>query len=264
MKRLLIVVVAILSVSIVYAGPAGNPSAPQLVEEGFFIYRDCWMNFRIGYEGSFTTDARMKQTSESFGKVDNFHQEYNAGTFTLNILERVDIFGVFASARMKADWRISPVAEAMRIEAQSRYRFLWAAGGNILLFDWGNTGFGIAGRYTSTNPDLEWLAGNGTGFATTGAKFRYCQWQVDLAFSHRIDIFIPYVGIKFSGSRARIRTLTSRSIANNGSGSIHMRNKDYVGAVIGTTLTSGKCFMLNIEGRFVDEEAVSITGEFRF
>ena len=206
----------------------------------------------------------MKQRNESTGRVDNFCQEYNAGTFTFNILERVDIFGVFGSARMKANWRIGPPAAAARIETQSKYRFLWAVGGNILLFDWGNTGLGIAGRFTRTNPSVEWLTSNGTGFPTMGAKFRYYQWQVDLALSHRIDIFIPYVGITFSGARTRIRTLTSVVIANNGSGSIHMRNRDYIGVVIGTTLTSGKYFMLNIEGRFVDEEAVSITGEFRF
>lgn len=264
MKKLLVVVAFVLSASATYAGPAGNPSAPQLIEEGFFISRDSWMNFRIGYEGSFITDGRMKQRTESSGRVDNFRQEYNAGTFTLNILERVDVFGVFGSARMKADWRISLALGAARIETQSKYQFLWAVGGNILLFDWGNTGLGIAGRFTWTNPSLEWPTSNGTGFATNGAKFRYYQWQVDLALSHRIDIFIPYVGIKFSGARARIRTLTSIPIANNGAGSIHMRNRDYVGAVIGTTLTSGKYFMLNIEGRFVDEEAVSITGEFRF
>jgi hypothetical protein len=247
-----------------FGGPVGNPFAPSLIQEGFFISKDAWMNFRIGYEGNFVSDARMKQKQESQGRVDDFSQTYNSGTFTLNFLERIDLFGVFGSARMEADWRISPPAGATRIEVQSHYRFIWAAGGKILLFDWGNTGLSMGGRYTQNRSNLEWLTSNGALFDPDAAKFRYYQWQADLSLAHKINIFIPYAGVKFSRARARIGTVLSTPIATDGGGVIHMRNRDLVGAVIGVTLTGGQYFMLNIEGRFVDEEAFSVMGEFRF
>jgi hypothetical protein len=86
---------------------------------------------------------------------------------------------------------------------------------------------------------------------------------VDLALSYRIEIFSPYIGLKYSDVRAKIGQFQT-TIANNGSGSNVFNNRYPVGVFIGCSLTTGKYFMLNLEGRLVDEEAVTISGDVRF
>ena len=88
-------------------------------------------------------------------------------------------------------------------------------------------------------------------------------WQVDADMSYRIDIFTPYIGVKYSNVRSGVGIL-STAISNSGLGVNFFENRSPVGVFIGCSLSSGKHFMLNIEGRLIDEEAVTISGDFRF
>ena len=45
---------------------------------------------------------------------------------------------------------------------------------------------------------------------------------------------------------------------------VHFENRTPVGIVIGCSISNGKYFMLNIEGRLIDEDAVTISGDLRF
>ena len=87
--------------SLLDAAPVGNTAAPQILEDGFFIPSDCWVDLRAGYEGDFVTDGRMKQRKQGSGRVDDYSQNTNSGTITLNILDRLDLYGVLGhSIRM--------------------------------------------------------------------------------------------------------------------------------------------------------------------
>ena len=75
----------------------------------------------------------------------------------------------------------------------------------------------------------------------------------------------PISASKYSNAHTKIGTFDDvGGITSSGSGVIHMSNRNPVGLVIGCTLTTGKFFMLNIEGRLIDEEAGTIVGDFRF
>ncbi len=264
MKKIALTTALFLAGHSLFAAPVGNPAFPQLLQEGYFIPSSYWVALRLGYEGDFVGDGRLKQREESSGRVDNFKQDTNSGTVTLNFLDRLDLIGVFGSSRVCTDWRFTlpgPTTERMILE--TNYGFLWAVGGRGVLYEWGNTILGIGGRYSGTALKPVTATINGVPIPTAGTRLHWKEWQIDLDISHKIDIFIPYLGIKYSNVHTKIGTFPTE-ISDNGSGEIHMSNRNPVGIVIGCALTTGKFFMLNIEGRLIDEEAATIAGDFRF
>lgn len=249
--------------SFLNASPVGNPAFPQLITKDFFIPCDWWLGIRVGYEGDFVGDERMNQTDGGSGRVDNYIQNTNSGTLTFTIVDRLDIYGLFGSSRMGADWRFSSAGTINRAQIQSKYRFLWGVGARGILYEWGCAVLGVGGRYSSSVPKPSWMTVNGTPVPVSGGRVHWREWQIDLDLAYKIELFTPYVGIKYSNSLAKLSGFTV-PIANGGSGSLHMENRSPVGIVVGCTLSTGKYFMFNVEGRLIDEEAVTVSGDLRF
>lgn len=246
----------------IFSSTAGNPLNPEIIEEGFFISPSSWVNLRLGYEGIFVSDARMDKTSEK-GKIDNFKSDINSGTITLNLKNRIDLFSVLGASRIRSDWRFDNSGTISRIELETNYKFYWAAGGKIILFQWGNTAFSLGGRYSSTDPSLSFITENGRPQITGNSKIKYRDWQIDLGIAHKIDIFIPYVGAMYLNSKAKIFEAPF-IISNDSFNWIEMKNRDRFGVYVGCSLSNCKYFLLTIEARFIDEEAISVVGEIKF
>jgi hypothetical protein len=234
-----------------------------LIEEGFFISRDSWVDLRAGYEGDFVSDARLGQYDQGSGRVDSFSQNTNAGTVTLNILDRLDLYGILGSSRVCSEWRFSSGDGASIAELETLYDFLWGFGARGILFDWGCASLGLGGRYEHANYSNLWLTIDGSSVPVIGTYLRWREWQVDLDFSYKIDILTPYIGIKYANVRSDLGPF-SEPISSSGSGTNHFKNRTPVGVVIGCSLSTSKYFMLNVEGRLVDEQAVTISGDIRF
>ncbi len=149
------------------------------------------------------------------------------------------------------------------IDLETLYNFLWGAGGRVLLFEWGCASLGCGGRYEHSNYDGVWITSNGVVQNASGSHLHWREWQIDLDLSYKIDIFCPYIGVKYYNLKTDVGTF-SVPVAANGSGNNQFKNRTPVGVFIGCTLSTGKYFMLNVEGRLVDEEAVTISGDFRF
>lgn len=264
MRKFLLSTIMIGAGSSLIAAPVGNPSFPELLEEGYFISSKSPLDLRVGYEGDFIGDALMKQQEEGSGRVDNYRQETNSGLATLNISDRVDLYGVFGSSRVCCDWRFMATDLTInRVQLETGYHFLWAAGGRAIVLKWGGTVFGVGARYNAASLKPAWTSVNGLPIPTAGTCLRWREWQIDFDVSHQIEIFVPYIGVKYSSSFTKIGVFPVE-ISSSGSGVIHMKNRRPVGLVIGCALTSGKYFMLNIEGRLIDETAATIVGDFRF
>ncbi len=246
-----------------FCAPVGNPSAPQVIEEGFFISRDSWVDLRAGYEGDFVADGRLEQYNQSSGRVDSYEQNTNSGTVTLNILDRLDIFGILGSSRVSSEWRFTIDNSTSLAELETFYNFLWGVGARGILFEWGCTSLSLGGRYEHSDYSNVWLTIDGASQPTNGTHLLWREWQIDLDLSFKIEIFTPYVGLKYSNAKVKVGDFTV-PISNNGSGNNSFKNRTPVGVFIGCTLSTGRYFMLNVEGRLVDEEAVTISGDLRF
>ncbi|MBI5272744.1 MAG: hypothetical protein HY861_02030 [Chlamydiia bacterium] len=245
------------------AAPVGNTAAPQLIQEGFVVPSDCWVDIRIGYEGDFVGNALLEQLGEGSGRVDTFQQYTNSATVTLNILDRLDLFAGFGSSRVCADWRIDLDGIIERLEMETLYHYLWSVGGRAVLLEWGQLFFGGGGRYAYCNYTPSWFTINASPESLSGSRFQWREWQADLDLSYKIDLFTPYLGVKYSSATSTLGKFPA-AISNSGQRSNHFHNKNPVGIFIGCSISNGRYFMLNIEGRFVDENAVTITGDLRF
>jgi hypothetical protein len=263
-KKSIFIFCSLMSGASLFGAPVGNPSFPRLLKEGFLIPESNHFNIRLGYEGDFMTNGYMKQTVEGYGRVDNYCQDVNSGTLTLNFFDRLDLYGVFGAARTCADWRYIYEEAIWRVQLETSYQFLWAAGGRVVLFEWGKTIFGVSGRYSSTQTHPTWTVLNDIPIPSGGTCLQWSAWQIDGNIAYPIDIFVPYLGIKYLSAQAKVGPFSDVPIASSGSGTLHMRNRNPVGIVIGCTLTTERYFMLNIEGRLIDEFACSIVGDFRF
>ncbi len=265
MKKFATMIAANIICAALHAAPVGNTSAPDIIQEGLFIPCDSWINFRVGYEGDFVADGRMKQFNQGFGRVDSYEQTTNSATVTLNILDRADVYGVFGSSLAKANWRVGNISDGTvhQLDLESKYSFLWGVGARAIVYEWCNTSVGLGGRYSSSHYEPVWLTRDGIVTAVSSSSFRWREWQVNLDVSYKIDLFTPYIGIKYSNARTHLNRF-SVAVAADGSTSNAFKNRIPVGLYLGCALSSGKYFMINLEGRLIDEEAVTISGDVRF
>lgn len=265
MKRLLAGWTFICGVFPLFGAPVGNSAAPDLIKKGFLISEESWVNFRLGYEGDFVEDGRMNQYNEGTGRVDTYKQWTNSGTATLNILDHLEVFGVFGSSETKADWRFENLSlnTVTRIEFETNPAFLWAAGGRAIVYEWNKIYVGLGGRYTACNAGTKWVTSNGAMEPVGGSSVDWREWQINLDFSYKIDWLIPYIGAKYLNAKTDLNNF-SIPISQELNGFNSFENRDPVGLYLGCTLTSGSYFILNLEGRLIDEEAITITADFRF
>jgi len=261
MKKIIILFLT-LSTFNIFAAPVGNPLNPEIIAEGFFITPASWINFRLGYEGNFVSDSRFDKR-DSTGKIDNFKQDVNSGSLTLNLQNRIDFFSVLGAARIRSDWRFDNLGTMSRIELETNYRLYWAVGGKVILFQWGNTALSTGGRYSRAKPSLSFITQDGAPQDAGSSKVKFKDWQVDLGLAHQIDIFIPYVGVKYLNARSKVLDATF-SIADDSKNFMKMKNDDHFGVYVGSSLSNSKYFMLTVEARFIDEEAISVMGELKF
>ncbi len=263
MKKIIVIIFILICSSFLYAAPVGNPFSPEVIEEGFFISPASWINFRLGYEGNFVSDARMEKQDTSDEKVDNFKIDINGGSFTLNLQNRIDLYGVLGASRIRSDWRYTNANVVSRIEIETNYRFAYSVGGRAILYQWGNTALDVGDRYSYTIPSVSFITRDGAPQDKGVSQVRYNDWQINMGLAHVIDIFIPYIGMKYLRAKAKIRNFDF-VISNDGQGLLSMKNRDRFGGYVGCTLSNKKNFMLTLEARFVDEEAITVSGELKF
>lgn len=265
MKKIVILLAVLVWPGVFFAAPIGNTAAPEVIQMGFFIPRGSSTSLRLGYEADFVTDARMGQYDQSSGRVDNYSQDTNSGLVTWNFVERVDLYGVLGMSKTEADWRFTSTEtdQVHRIKLKTQGAFLWATGARAILYEWCNLFLGMGGRYSASNYNLSRVSNDGVAFSTSGSRIRWRQWQVNLDLSYKIQIFTPYVGTKYSNERSDL-TGFSTEISTDGSGTNTFENRSPVGFYLGCTLSNGKFFALNLEGRLIDEEALTVVADFRF
>lgn len=264
MKKISLCLLFLLFFAKLQALPVGNPYSPHLTYKGLFIPEECWVDLRIGYEGSFVSDRRLEQTIESFGNVDDYRIMTNSAVVTLNLHERIDLFVNFGAIKAKARWRITKPGGGVRIAVDTDDHFDWSVGTNIILYEWGETALGLGGRYLSTNPDINSITVDGAPANPTDGEIRYKEWQINLGISHKIRFLVPYLAVKYSHATAFVSTPFTPYIASDGESENHFKSRNPVGIYLGCSLTTGKYFFINIEGRFIDEEAVTVTADLRF
>lgn len=241
----------------------GNPYSPEILRKGIFLKRYYPVSARAGYEGNFVPEHRMKQVEEGNGRVDSFSFYGNSGSITFNVVERVDIYALLGEGKIEAKWRFTFDGITNRVVAKSDPDLFWALGTNALLLHWGKVSLGVGGKYMEGSSSVENLRINDEDILSSGL-FSLHEWQVNVGVSYLSGILIPYIGILYDQVCSHLQSNSSDPISNSGLPSNHFENRSHVGVYLGCSVSSGTIFFMNVEARIIEEEAISISGDFRF
>jgi hypothetical protein len=254
MKKLFTVLTAIVASSAIYAAPVLNPAAPALITDGVFLCDDdCW-GLKAGYRGNFIYNAHLQY-------IDDLEYYSNSGVLTLNLWDRVDVYGFVGAASI--NFFDTATDNDLLTGYYGSSKTNWGVGVKVVLWEscWGNCGttyLGIDANYERlpNHNMIVWDAAD----ALRQTSFGFYETQVAIGLSHRIWNLVPYIAVKWSnrginGSLQYDGTNLSPGSRNT--------NKHW-GYVIGTTLVDANRMTVTAEARFVDEKALSIGAEFKF
>lgn len=291
MKKLVVTILTLLSCGTAYALPVGNPSEASLFRNGLwwescccdpcdpcFSWCDAW-SLRIGFYGDYVFNRHMEIDSgdhENGADIDTMTITTNAGYIALNICDRLDVFGTLGATTLGICTDATSWGSLASLNSELGFEtyFSWSVGARATLWQWGCFGIGVEGQYFETRPDLDYfIEYNGGTFTyfNNNNGVRYYEWQVGLGASYKIATscpsvaLVPYAAVKWAGSKL---SLDNFSFVDPTSGtSLVLENleaKKLWGYAIGVSFTLCDLIGLTVEGRWADEKALYVNGQFRF
>ena len=146
--------------------------------------------------------------------------------------------------------------------------FIWSVGVTAKLYTFENIGLDVIGDVSyrdASEMDVEELDINGTRYNksqfTAGSSIEadWEEWQAALGVSKKFDQFTPYAGIKYSDvdveGRATVSGTTYDAIAEA---------DENVGVFAGTTVEAFDGLTFDVQGRFIDETAFTVSANYKF
>ena len=151
--------------------------------------------------------------------------------------------------------------------------------------------------YVGAEFPLDRTAGTDAATGTKDASIDYHEWQASLALSYRLNMFTPYIGVKWSRASfdadtiriaqpklaeaiLKVTTLNptiagaGTTVANDGelgdtmqivSMQINkMKSRKSCGLAVGTTIVDADKYAVTVETRLIDERAAHVNAQFRF
>ncbi len=237
----------------------GNPSAPEIIHEGFFFSSENTLAVKVGYQRDWVFDRSMKAVSKVSGRLDDFDYISDQGVLTFNLIDWVELYGSAGAARFHA---VNRPMRGVGHEYQTHDQFIWGVGVRGIIARWKGVTFGINGAYERAHPTIKFITENGVPINGAGSRFNYHEWQVGAGASYQIDLFIPYLGLKYSNAGARFKHLPP-GFLNTGR-FFKTKSRRKFGMVVGTTISNGNRFAATVEARLIDEQSITLAAEVKF
>jgi len=285
MRKTIVTAFTILACSTTYALPLGNPSDATLLTDGLYCQGTCpdpcdpWVtwweaiSFRFGFYGDYVFDRHM-QLNESFSDAHIQKTEIftNAGLIVLNFYDRVDLFSTLGVTNFFIASNISAFAPTTlpagnQIIIDTNSDFSWSVGARGTIIECGCTILGAEAQFFYTRPHISriTIAEETSVYDPSPTNAKYYEWQVGIGIAHRISIFAPYFGFKWSGARLNLDQTAVRESKGAVIATLNnLKNNSYWGYAIGASLVDCEKISLLLEGRFNDEKAVHINAQIRF
>lgn len=284
MKRFFLL--PLLLCSTMFALPIGNPMDPALYSHGLYCddccYEQCcnpcdpcfsWcdaFSVRLGFYGDYVFNKHMEIDGPNSKDVDNFEIYTNAGIVTLNFCGWLDIFSTWGASNIVigADDVVFGSAAHERAHIETETSFSYSIGARVAFWECDCFTFGAEGQYFATKPNVR-LYDRGTRdivHPDSNIEMRYSEWQVGVGAAYLMQIgcsgisAVPYLGVKYGHANAD----SDDGFLLDNAFLYDIESKNGWGYAIGTTLLFCEAVSLSVEGRFADETAVHVNGQFRF
>jgi major outer membrane protein len=278
MKKLCTTLLTVLACSSAYALPIGNPSDASLLCDGLFFEGHCGdpcdpcltcfdaLSFRVGFYGDYVFNRHLEiDRNEDSSDIDHTRIVTNAGFIAANFYDRLDFFAALGTTRLNLETNAKAFGglAGSRFALETESDFSWSLGARGTIWECGCTSLGIEGQYFSTRPHVHTVTLGATEsvYPDSIILTKYREWQIGVGISHRINIFVPYMGVKFSRAKftcdEALPVPLPVTLFNTES------KKDW-GYAIGVSLVDCEKASLTVEGRFGDERALHVNGQIRF
>lgn len=242
----------------------GNPSSPMMPEKGAFISSNSWLSVKGEYLFDDLYDWKLQTTGHgaSYSKKASRTplMRSHLGLITLNILSRVELFSTLGT--LETSFLQKP-SSGGKISYHTDPHFSWGIGGRVILAYWGDIQLSVNASCLSCDTVISSLKLNDVKMARHGATVNVSAWQIGVGASYRFQWFIPYIGVDYADLRVKIRHLKGLS-PEFPSHRITFKDLYPIGLYFGFGLSLEKTFSLNMEARCFNQNAVSLSANFRF
>lgn len=210
------------------------------------------------------------------------------------------------------------------VELYTDTAFAWSVGARAALWECGCATLGASFQYAQSKPKVEELnvlcnaaeftinkpqgyvgkefplptaAGTSQATDVKDASIDYHEWQASLALSYRLNMFTPYIGVKWSRASfdadairiaqpkldTPIYEVTTLNPTIAGAGDVlttngkladtmqivslqinKMKSRKSCGLAVGTTIVDADKYAVTVETRLIDERAAHVNAQFRF
>lgn len=261
MKQLFLLVFMTLPLFALYNG---NPSQPNMPETGIWISDDDWWGIKLGYEWDNTFDKRAKveeRHSSIRDRYDTFATVKNQGTFTFNVSDRFEFYGKLGVMKLELEQRPT---NTTCLQYHTDNQFLWSFGGRIILVYWEEMVMGVNALYSGSYMRVSEILENGATRRTSGARFKYCEWQIGIGFSREVGPFIPYIGLAYASMHSTLYNIPDDPHFPFHVADENIENRQPFILYLGLGLTKGKSVSVNLESRMIGEKSIALSGSLRF
>jgi len=248
-----------------YGMPVGNPASPAMIKKGLVLGEDEKNGFGIALnpEVDYVFDKNMKYQD----KRDDAQYAFYGANAGLVFTDKLFAYGIIGAA--DAEYKLDVGAKHVKWDTDTN--IAWGAGATLILYEKEITvrdkailRIGIDGKYRRSDLDLDKVTINDDSYdagdsAITDKKFEQDDWQVSAGVSCQFDRVIPYAGVKYSDMDGEASVTVSGTEYKS-----DFSAEDNFGLFCGIDILFTDCFTANVEGRFIDETAITAGGTVRF
>lgn len=259
-----VLIIALLSVSLVYAAPVGNIAKPAMLKSAALSkdVEEPTVGVIVEGEFDFTGDMKLKDT----GADDKYR--FLGSKTGLVFKDKFIVYGLLGSAYYEEEFE----SAGSKVKVETKNELAWGIGATAILYEseielFGNSilRFGVDGRYRNSELDADKVIIDGTEYKipigdVTALSVEYSDWQIAGAASLQCGRFVPYFGVKYSDIDAKVSATVSGTTYSDDD----IKLKHNVGIFVGTDILVLDFMSVNVEGRFISEEALTLGCAIRF
>lgn len=251
MKKILILGIAVLFWSICSQGnaaPVGNPAKSLLTKGEYPI--------KVGTELDFVIERELDVSGVDV-EIEAFNWYMSKISYTM--ADKVDLYCLLGGASGEFSEKYSGVD----LKYETEGAFAWGLGATFLLNEFENgIRLGLDGRYRQVEPDIDEVILNNVDVSSiiTSGSIEYKEWQVALGISKEFEQFVPYGGIKYTDVEASMKaTILGTTYKTD-----DINSDGVFGIFIGCDFLPTENISIGVEGRFIDETAVTVAATYHF
>lgn len=247
-------------IGLLYAAPVDVPTEIQGLEGNIFNDKKLGIGLSIAAEADFLGERKLGiEGSEEIAKVKG---QFYTSKIILTVINKFDIYGIFGKAE-NLEYKDSG------IKLKPKDKLTWGVGVSVPIYEWKNCGIKLFadGKYRAVN-NIDYFSNyqsssssspssyDGSSYyggSSTVPKFlvNWQEWQVAFGVAKKFKYFMPYGGIKYSDFRESSINSINYSDA-------------IIGIFIGCAITPIKAFSIDLQGRFIDENAFAVKATYKF